>query len=170
MTALRCTAKLLKAMHMTAVAAPAQAANRLGEWTANLVRVSRIQLMVAVSAPTRLGVVIDAAPYAGIPLRLQHRVLHALLELGVPANLAAPEAEAMLPLECTVTNSKSVLGTLNQYALEVEYALRDGVARSAAELTRRLLDTVVLRPPGIGFPADRAREVLGLPPRHPARG
>lgn len=155
---------------MTPVAAPAPAANRLGEWTANLVRVSRIHLMVAVSAPTRLGVVIDAAPYAGIPFRLQHRVLHALLELGVPANLAAPEAKAMLPLECSATNSKSVLGTLNQYALEVEYALRDGVARSAAELTRRLLDTVVLRPPGIGFPADRAREAFGLPPRYPARG
>lgn len=165
MTALRCTAKLLKAMKIAPAANPAPASNRLGEWTANLIRVSRIQLVVAVSEPTRLGVVIDAAPYADIPFRLQHNVFHALLELGVPADLAATEAEAMMPIEIAATNSKSVLGTLNQYAFETEYGLRDGFAHSAAELTRRLLDTVVVHPKHIGFPAERAREALGLSPR-----
>lgn len=53
MTALRCTAKLLKAMKEKPDLDPAPARNMLGEWTATLVRVSRIQLVIAVSEPTR---------------------------------------------------------------------------------------------------------------------
>jgi len=76
MSALRCTAKLLKAMRAPPVANRAPATNKLGEWTANLVRVSRIQLVIAVSEPTRFGVVIDAAPYAAIPFRGSRRRLY----------------------------------------------------------------------------------------------
>src|SRR5258706_3213031 len=114
MTALGCTAKLLKAMKAHPVANPAPAANLLGEWTANLVHVSRIQLVVAVSEPTRFGVVVDAAPYKQIPLRLREAIFRALLFVGVPDELGAGEAEAMNPMEIARTNSKSLLGTLNQ--------------------------------------------------------
>jgi hypothetical protein len=164
MTALRCTAKLLKAMKARPVANPAQATNKLGEWTANLIRVGRIQLVLAVSEPTRLGIVIGAAPYATIPFRLQHNVFKTLLFIGVPADLAAGEAEAMAPIEIAATNSRSVLGTLNQFMFQIECDIHYGDARSAAELTQRLADTIVLKPKGIGHPADRVREVFGVPP------
>ena len=62
MTALRCTAKLLKAMKATPVANPAPATSRLGDWHANLIRVSRTQLVIAVNDATRFGIVVDAAP------------------------------------------------------------------------------------------------------------
>lgn len=60
MTTFRCTAKLMKEAPETD---PAPADNRLGEWTATLVRVGRIQLVLAVSEPIRFAVAIDAAPY-----------------------------------------------------------------------------------------------------------
>ena len=164
MTALRCTAKLLKAMKAKPIAQPAPARNRLGEWTANLIRVGHIQLVLAVSEPTRFGVVIDAAPYAAIPFRLKHNVFKALLSLGVPADLAAGEAEAMEPLEIAATNSRSVLGTLNQFAFQIECDIHYGDARSAAELTQRLADTIVSKPAHIHHPADRVREAFGLLP------
>lgn len=170
MTALRCTAKLLKAMKVAPTTDPAPARNRLGEWTANLVRVSRIQLVVAVNDATRFGVVVDAAPYAHIPFRLTERIFKALLSIGVPADRAAEEAEAMRPIEFAASNSKSVLGTLNQYALDIDSGLRHGQAHSAAELTARLADNVVLKPSHIGFPADRVREAFGLPKIDRARG
>ena len=79
MTVLRCGAKLLRAMKAKPEADPAPASNRLGEWTANLVRMSRIQLVEAVSEPTRLGVVIDAAPYPSIPERFGQALFKTLL-------------------------------------------------------------------------------------------
>lgn len=163
MTVLRCTAKLLKAMKARPVSNPAPATNRLGEWTANLVRVSRIQLVIAVSEPTRFGLVVDAAPYADITLRLQQRLFKALMFIGVPADLAATEAETMGSIEIAATNSRSVLGTLNQFAFEIECDIHHGLAQAAAELTERLADTIVCNPKGIGHPADRVRECFGLP-------
>lgn len=163
MTAFRCTAKLLKAMKATAVANPAPASNRLGDWTANLVRVSRIQLVLAVSEPTRLGVVIDAAPYAQMPERFALALFDVLLHLDIPADMAAAEAYSLRHMELAASNSRSVLGTLNQFAFQIENDLGHGQASSARELTRQLSDIVVISPKHIGFPADRVREAFGLP-------
>jgi hypothetical protein len=164
MTAFRCTAKLLKAMKATPTRQPQPACNRLGEWTANLVRVSRIQLVIAVSEPTRFGVVMDAAPYAMVPERFQHALFKALLYIGVSADVATEEVNSMGPLELAASNSRSVLGTLNQFAEHVACDLYYGQACSARELTQRLSETIVLKPKDIVFPADRVREVFGLAP------
>lgn len=164
MTILRCTAKLLKAMKAKPLADPSPATNRTGEWTANLIRVSRIQLVLAVSEPTRFGIVIDAAPYATVPFRLSHQLFKALLFIGVPADLAAAEAYAMEEPAIARSNSPSVLGTLNQFAFQVETDLYYGMAGSAVELTERLADTVVTRPKHIVSPADHVRKAFGLLP------
>ncbi|GAB2587780.1 hypothetical protein ISP15_07015 [Dyella jejuensis] len=151
-------------MKATPETRPHPSHNRLGEWTANLVRVSRIQLVIAVSEPTRFAVVIDAAPYAAVRERFQHALFHALLHIGIPADAAASEVEATYPLEPAVSNCRSVLGTLNRFADEVASALYHGQACSAAELTRQLSGTIVLKPAHIVFPADRVREAFGLAP------
>ena len=167
MSALRCTAKLLKAMKARPVANPAPAMNRLGDWTANLIRVSRIQLVLAVNDATRLGIVVDAAPYAGVPDRIAERIFRALIAIGVPPDSAAGEAEAVRTGEIAATQSKSVLGTLNQFAFDVESDLYHDKARSAWELTLRLMDRPIIKPKDIGFPIDRVRECFGLPKRQP---
>ena len=48
MTALRCTQKLLTAMKVTPSAPPAPGANRLGDWSLNLLH-TRPKLVVAIS-------------------------------------------------------------------------------------------------------------------------
>lgn len=165
MTALRCTAKLLKAMKATPVADPRPAGNRLGEWTANLIRTGRVQHVLAVSEPTRMGVVIDAAPYATIPIRLCDALLDALLHLEIDSRDALAEIDAMQPIQLGRTRSRSVLGTLNQFAWQIECKAGRPGAGTAAELTRDLARTVVLKPEHVGFPADRVREAFGLPSR-----
>jgi hypothetical protein len=164
MTTLRCTAKLLKALKVTPVALPAPAANRLGGWTANLIRASRRQFVLAVNDATRFGVLIDAAPYAEIPSRLVQRVFKALQYIGVSDDLAAAEAQALEAPEFAATNSKSVLGTLNQFAFAIECDVHYGDAHSAEALAQRLAEAIVVSPKDIGYPADRVREQLGLPP------
>ncbi len=163
MTAFRCTAKLLKAMNVKPLTAPTPATNKLGEWTATLVRVGRIQLVLAVSEPTRLAVAIDAAPYATVPQRFAEALFASLLELGIDAEAATAELTAMLPLQLAASNSRSVLGTLNQFAWQADCAIRSGESVSAAKVTRDLARTIVLKPKGVDFPADRVREAFGLP-------
>ena len=133
MTAFRCTAKLLKVMKEAPETDPAPASNRLGEWTATLVRVGRIQLVLAVSEPTRFAVAIDAAPCATSPQRFASGLLVALLELEIPAELALAELEAMLPLQVAASNSRSVLGSLNQFAWQADCAIysRDAISARA---------------------------------------
>lgn len=169
MTALRCTAKLLKAMKAAPEAQLQPAGNRLGEWTANLIRSGRTQRVLAVSEPTRMAVVIDAAPYASIPVRLCEALLDALLHLGIDSRDALAEIEAMQPLQLATTRSRSVLGTLNQFAWQIECGADRHGAGTAAALTRELATMVVLKPEHVRFPADRVREAFGLPPRDRAR-
>jgi hypothetical protein len=164
MTALRCTAKLLKVLKARPIPEAAAPGNRLGEWTANLIRIGRIQLVLAVNERTRLGVAVDAAPYKDIPGRLAFAIRRSLTELGIPEADAHEEVMSMQPLEICATNSRSVLATLSRYAWDIEVWMHYGDVDSAHAISRRLLDEIVVDPKHIGRPADRVRETFGLPP------
>jgi len=94
MTALRCTQKLLTAMKAAPSAPPAPGANRLGDWSLNLLH-TRPKLVVAISEHDRLGLVLEAAPYATLPKRFIEAVLLQLLAIGVPPDVARRECDAM---------------------------------------------------------------------------
>ncbi|HSW13273.1 MAG TPA: hypothetical protein VLI06_10575 [Solimonas sp.] len=146
------------------VAEPPEPLNRLGEWTANLIRISRIQLMLAVNDRTRLALAIDAAPYATIPERFAQQLLQSLLWLDIDGDRAGAEAEATRPTALATSNSRSVLSTITRMSLDVEAWIRYGTVRSAMEVSQRLLEEIVLEPKHILFPADRVREAFSLPP------
>lgn len=164
MIALRCTAKLLKAMKAQPVADPLPPQNRLGEWTANLIRFGRRQYVIAVNDKTRLGLMIDAAPYAGIPGRFTEQMLNSLLWLGIPPAEALAESAASRPMAFARSNSPSVLSTLTRFGLDMDAHWYHDRVDSAPEFSRRLLREIVCRPAHIRFPADRVREAFGLPP------
>lgn len=56
----RCTQKLLDRLHVTPTLAPDPSDSVLGDWYANLIRVGRTQLVLAVSERTLLPVVLEA--------------------------------------------------------------------------------------------------------------
>jgi hypothetical protein len=164
MTTLRCTSKLLKAMKAKPAETLPEPSNRLGEWTANLIRVGRIQLVLGVNERTRLGVVTEAAPYKTVPTRLVEEISRSLLMIGVPEPEATAEAEATTPSAIAASNSRSVLATINQYSHSVDARLRAPLPPATLnELNGLLADQIMLKPEHIGFPADRVRELFGLP-------
>lgn len=126
MTVLRCTSKLLTAMKIAPTAPPAPGANRLGDWSLNLLH-TRPKLVVAVSEFDRLGLVLEAAPYATLPQRFPDAVLAQLLAIGVPPEVARREVAAMLPLVITATtpyaNRLSLQANLKDYAWVAEIFL-----------------------------------------------
>lgn len=168
MTALRCTAKLAKVLKQGLGTDPAPPSNRLGEWTANLVRFGRKAYVLAVNERTRLGIVVDAAPYATLTIRITERIFMTLIALGVEPDQAAAEAESTRPTAFAKTNSASVLATLTRYYFDLEAVVHYDGPQSAAALSARLLHQIVLEPKHIEYPADRVREAFGLPCK-PAR-
>jgi len=144
MTALRCTQKLLTAMKVKSSAPPAPGANRLGDWSLNLLH-TRPKLVVAVSEHDRLGLVLEAAPYATLPQRFCDAVFVQLLAIGVPPDLARRECDAMQPLTITSTtpyaNRLSLQANLKDYALQAEWVRCDG--ESLAVVNARLADYIV---------------------------
>lgn len=150
-------------MNATPVAEPATAQGRLGEWTANLVRLGRQSFVIAVSEPTRIGLVIEAAPYRTLTERFLGDLSLLLFDLGVAGDLIEDELLRMRPVEVATSNSKSVLGTINEFALHIEWAFRDGSAVTARGMTRHLSKMIVCKPANVGFPANRVREAFGLP-------
>lgn len=144
MTALRCTKKLLSTMKVTPSAPDAPSANRLGDWSLNLLH-TRPKLVVAVSEHDRLGLVLEAAPYATLPQRFGEAVFAQLLAIGVPPDMARRECDAMQPLTITATtfyaNRRSLQANLKDYAWQVEWMMGEGATLAA--INARLADHIL---------------------------
>ena len=154
MTALRCTQKLLKAMKAQ-LAPPAPGANRLGDWSLNLLH-SRPKLVVAVSEHDRLGLVLEAAPFATLPQRFTDAVFVQLLAIGVSPEAARQERDAMKPLIITSTtpypNRLSLHANLKDYGWQAEWMIGNG--ESLAEINARLADYIVSIDGKLDWPRD----------------
>ncbi len=156
MTALRCTQKLLTAMKVTPSAPPAPGANRMGDWSLNLLH-TRPKLVVAVSEHDRLGLVLEAAPFATLPQRFCDAVFAQLLAIGVPPDLARHECDAMQPLTIMSTtpyaNRLSLQANLKDYAWQAELWLMER-GQSLAAINARLAGYIVSINGKLEFPRE----------------
>ena len=156
MTALRCTQKLLTTMKVKPSPPPAPGANSLGDWTLNLLH-TRPKLVVAVSEHDRLGLALEAAPYATLPQRFVDAVLVQLLAIGVPPDQARREVDAMQPRAVTATtpyaNRLSLQANLKDYAWLAEIYLAERQA-TLAEINARLADNLVSINGKLEFPRE----------------
>ena len=165
MTALRCTKKLLIAMKVAPSAPPAPGANRLGDWSLNLLH-TRPKMVVAISEHDRLGLLLEAAPYTTLPQRFLDAVLAQLLAIGVPPDAARRECDAMQPLVFTATtpypNRLSLQANLKDYAWLAEMYLAERQA-PLAEINARMADNIVSINGKLEFPKQFAFKRLTTP-------
>lgn len=163
MTALRCTQKLLKAMKVPPAPPPGPGENRLGDWSLNLLH-TRPKLVVAVSEHDRLGLALEAAPFATLPQRFVEAVFVQLLAIGVPPEIARRERDAMQPLVITATthyaNRLSLQANLKDYAWIAEIFLVERGA-SLALINSRLADNIVSINGKLEFPREFVLKRLG---------
>ncbi|MBI5481907.1 MAG: hypothetical protein HY906_23835 [Deltaproteobacteria bacterium] len=156
MFSLHCTARLLEALRVEPRPPPA-ATTRLGSWYANLLP-GRRPAVVCVSERTFLPVVLPQEG-ARLPLLLPEALAALLQALDVPRHLIEQERLAMAQVTWARTESRSVLGVLNEQAYLASELLEDDRASFAA-ITRRLADNIVK----LQFPVDLTLEAFGLAP------
>lgn len=125
MFVLRCTQKLLDRLNATPEPEPAPPDTVLGDWYANLIRVGRIQVVLAVSERSLLPVVVPARDGRSLVQRLSEALGLMLSAVGVPPDDAIAERGAMQRWAIGKTANRRVLGSLNDLAFQLEVGLSD---------------------------------------------
>lgn len=129
----------------------------LGDWYCQLVRLGRRQLVLAVSEEARLPVLFAAGGKAPFGAHLASAVEDMLRAIGVPEELLAGEVGRMSPAEFAKTRSRSVLGSIRDFA---------NLAAGYLEATDDLLDVALkvadapCGPLGMRTPREVAQEIL----------
>ena len=165
MVILRLTASLAKRMKVKLQPSDQSSSTRLGDWYAIDIVLSRNQFILCVSSKSRLAVVLEAAPYATLPDRLSDAVTEVLKEIGVNEGMIQEERTEMEQVFLAKTLNKSILGTMNDYRLQFEWA--DQADKFKLEETLKMLmylnKTISLALPE-GYPRDSALKLFGQEP------
>jgi hypothetical protein len=155
---LRCTAKLLARIGPPVVDPP-QSTSVLGDWYAKPFAVAQRRFVLAMSAPSRLSIVLPGRDVRALPRTFADTIAQVLVELGLPPTAVAAEVDASREVVLAATNSKSALGSLNEFAFLAQYRLRvepdEDLVRLAVWLSR-----VPVAAGGFGFPDDAVRRLL----------
>jgi uncharacterized protein DUF6933 len=129
LTTLRCTRKLVGRLTLTPGADELYPTNKLGDWYANALNVGHHRLVLCVSERSLLSVVLPARDLRQLPSRLPDAVRSVLSRLGVPAEIAEPEVDAMLPISVGLTRKRSVVGSMVDLGREASFILAPPVPR-----------------------------------------
>lgn len=130
MFVLRCTQKLLDRLNSKPDPESAPPDTVLGDWYAILIRVGRIQVVLAVSERSLLPVVVPARDSRALVQRLCEVLEPILTEIGVPADEAAAERGAMQLWEVGKTANRRVLGSPNDLAFQLQVGMMSSPDRT----------------------------------------
>jgi len=134
MLVLRPTAKLAKRMGAATLPCDAKSTGRLGDWYANLLYISRLQIVLAVSEKTLLPAVLRAKDVAALPEFLPAAVGEVLSTIGVPQVAIERELREMEQVIFSKTANRQVLGSMNDFADLLACYLEDPISLLEASL------------------------------------
>ncbi len=133
MFTLRCARSLLKRLKVRPEPCPPAATTQLGDWYANLLYTKPQQLILCVSEKTLLPIVIPAKGTEPVAVRLTAAVGEMLRAIGLSGTVVEVEIAAMLEVTISTTASRTVLGSMNDFAfmLESHLSYADALVDSA---------------------------------------
>ena len=159
MVAIRCTQKLL-----ARIGAPSPVTQPtttlLGDWYARPVSIGHQRLILLISEHSRLPVIMPGRDARHLACNFPVALARVLLELGIGG--AAIEREVAATREAVIakTESRSLLGTLNDFTHMLQWQLSDGPGIDLVQASLELSHTPVgpLRP--TPFPDRVTRRLL----------
>jgi hypothetical protein len=121
----------------------------LGDWHANLIHISRIQLILFVNDVSRLAVITPARKSHQLGNHLMHGLNDLLIALHIPLQWIQPEIADMQNFRISKSRSRSVLGTMNEYKFHMEYFSGPWSNNAMTALGENLSNMLVGPPPYI---------------------
>jgi hypothetical protein len=137
--AIRCTQKLLRRVHASAM--PAPSTTMLGDWYANILFARPEQLVLCVSERTLLPVVVTARDAHTLGDRLAKALREVLLRLGVPSPRVDAEQIEMSPVMFAPTQNRRILGTINSFMFQLSWYFHERPAVPLADASLWLART-----------------------------
>jgi hypothetical protein len=141
MVVLRCTRQLLMRLKYPDEDPSAESTTRLGDWYGTLIRFGRRHVLLFMSERSRLPVLLPARDADRLALAFPKAVSETLVGFGVPTAAVEQERSSMSPITIGPTRSRSLLGSLNEFAFlaRADFVTRperalDAVARELAEV------------------------------------
>ena len=141
MTTVRCTGKFLKKLGIRDPGEPPPPKNILGDWFANIIYTRHGHYVLLVSERSLLPILTTARNLDNLVPRFMRQLDDVLLTLGVRRDLIDRELSLMEPLYFGRTNSRSVLGTMNDFVVSFKYELSIGSDHSPLDWSLRLAMT-----------------------------
>jgi len=165
MVILRATKKVLRYLSPP-VESPGESDTALGDWYVNRIAVGRQPVLLLASANSLLPILTPARDVRGLPDRLSELVAARLRRLGVDKRLIEAETSAMGEVVVAKTASRSVLGTMTDFAKLFPFYLdlRPGEPSPLEAVEARLADTPCRVTGRVGdsfYPGRKAQELLG---------
>jgi hypothetical protein len=156
MLTLRCTQKLLDRMGIKPDPKQPASTGRLGDWYAHYVIVHRQHVILAVSERTLVPVVLPAGPISTMIPRLVESVGDVLRALGIADAEVELELKEMRAVVVGKTESRSVLGSINDFGQLLDAYLE---GRAYLEAALKLAEAPC-KPIGWASPGKTTREVF----------
>ena len=157
---LRCTQKLLRRLGRPVVANPARSSTILGDWYADILFTQHCHVVLCVSENARLPIVLLARELRTLDQRLPIAVGAVLRDLQVNEFAVARELAGMETLTVARTASRSILGTINDFAIAVTWAIAETPGINLHQLSLKLSETPV-GPLGYEHPGGVAPRLFG---------
>jgi hypothetical protein len=165
MIVFHCTGKVRRRFGLEVHEGEVETTSSLGNWYANLLNIGRTRWVLCLSEASLLPVLVPARK-AEFPATFPTRLESVLRGIGVPDEVARREAEESSRWRFDKTRSRSVLGSMNDFAFQFEFVFRTTEDPTLAAL--RLAD-MPCGPLDLGFPDRTAFCLLGIegePRRH----
>ena len=161
MVTLRCTKKLLGKVKPSLIATPIgrESSGVLGDWYCHYVQHGRAHLILCVCERSLLPVVIPAAPARSFPTRLAETLAHMLMGMGIAPSLIERELVGMTHTVFAATDSRVVLGSLNDFNFAISFYPDEVLAGAFVWLSLHLADTPC-KPIGYKSPLQMAHELF----------
>jgi len=159
MITLRCTERLRKGLHVPAAEDPPVSTTVLGDWFGQPVLTRYVRMILLVSERSRLPVLVPARQLDSFEKRFRRALGDLLRDIGIPAEAIRRELAEMQELVYARTNSRSVLGTMNDYTGFLLGALAEEPEKSLRELAVEL-SKLRAGPLGYARPCEVVRSLL----------
>lgn len=143
MLVLRCTKKLRDRFRAAPTADTTDVSTTvLGDWFANAL-FWRPQVALLVNTRTLLPVFMPLAPATNLVTRVPDTIARHLRRQGASEEFIAAELEQMREVRVAPTNSRSVLGVMNEFAFQGEWARQLDQIDDLDEMSHRLAGLIV---------------------------
>jgi len=164
MITLRCTQKLRKYLGVIPVNTPEPTTAKLGDWYGNLVPTFSGDLIIFVNEQTLLTIAIPVWESNNLVPLFRSRVANLLGMIGVHPKEIANEISHYDQVQYSKTASRSVLGSLNDFAWHYQIIAEEAKSKSDLSLSKAelKLNQMPCKPIGYRFPSEAAIELLSM--------